>query len=72
MTTQLRPGKVAFVARTQPMDKRPVFFDVAQCLRQDGSEDFTADDAARLEALGYTIVWPFAPEANKARPERPT
>jgi hypothetical protein len=34
-------------------------------LRQDGSEDFTAEDAVRLEALGYTIVWPVIQEGGR-------
>lgn len=48
-----------------PMEERPVYFDVAQCLRQDGTEDFTAEDGARMEALGYTVVWPAPQEPTR-------
>jgi hypothetical protein len=45
--------------------ERPVF-DVGQYLRQcGGEEDFTAEDAARMEALGYTVVWPVDAPARR-------
>jgi hypothetical protein len=49
-----------------PLEERPVFFDVGQYLRQcGGEEDFTAEDAARVEALGDTVVWPVPQEPTR-------
>ena len=41
-----------------PMDERPVYFNVGAYERQSGGEVITAEDAAQLEADGYTVVWP--------------
>ena len=49
-----------------PMEERPVYFDVGLYERQSGDADpFTTDDAARLEALGYTLVWPVPHEPTR-------